>query len=314
MNIVVGDVGGTNNLLGVFDTEKNKITDIRKENTGDIESFPKLINDYIQEFESEKNSISGICVAGAGPLKKGKIELSHVDISINAEELREVSGLDQVLVINDFSALSRSTQLIDKKDFQQINSGSRSGKKAFVGAGTGLGKSLLVENKVISSEGGQADIVIRNQKELELIEYIKDQKGLDRPIEYEDVVSGRGLEAVYDFLQRKKYKDSPSKLTAPEISDRKDSDQCCRETFNLFIRFYGRCCKNYVLDVLADELYIAGGIALKNSEEFNGLFLEEFFDVNQELKDTIKDMPVKIIKDPHAGLKGAAKSFMEEFK
>ncbi len=74
----------------------------------------------------------------------------------------------------------------------------------------------------------------------------------------------------------------------------------------LFAKFYARCAKNFVLDCLATGgLYIAGGIAPKNTESFmEKEFLDEFTCAYQR-SHVLENIPIYIIVNYDVGLYGA---------
>jgi glucokinase len=175
----------------------------------------------------------------------------------------------------------------------------------------------------IASEGGHADLPIYNDFEFKLVNYIKNLRGISQPITYEEVLSGRGLEAIYLFL-RNITKTPDNKYTteidnsnniAALISKYKDIDETCKETFRIFTRFYGRCAKNYALDTLAmGGLYIAGGIAAKNHEIFNSKeFLEEF-ENGYRREDILKKISIFVVVNYDVSLYGACFAAMLQSK
>jgi len=82
--------------------------------------------------------------------------------------------------------------------------------KALIGAGTGLGKSILIYDKhfkiyvPIPSEGGHGDFPIQNDFEIKLTKFIKEFRGISQPITYEELLSGRGYSnSTLQFILKK---------------------------------------------------------------------------------------------------------------
>ena len=183
-----------------------------------------------------------------------------------------------------------------------------------------MGKSILIynkENKIyypIPSEGGHADFPIYNNFEFELIDYLKNLRSISNPLTYEEVLSGRGLEGIYSFIiQEQDYKQNvivreieKSNNKANLISKYKETDKNCEKAFKIFTKFYGRCAKNFLLDTMAlGGLYIAGGIASKNSDIFNySEFLKEFDNAFRR-SDLLKNVPIKVITNYDVSLYGS---------
>jgi glucokinase len=197
--------------------------------------------------------------------------------------------------------------------------------KAIIGAGTGLGKSILTYDEHFNayipnpSEGGHGDFPAQSEFELELIDYVKKLRGISEPLIYEELLSGRGIENIYLFLKDTQgLNDSQftneinnSTDKAYLISKYKNQDETCEKTFNLFTKFYARCAKNFVLDSLArGGLFIAGGIAAKNKEIFtSNEFFQEFENVSS-YSDIMKKIPIYVIVNYDVSLYGACYAAM----
>ena len=216
-----------------------------------------------------------------------------------------------------------------KKDLHVIKAKKARSKstKAVIGAGTGLGKSILAFDENIkahiplASEGGHSEFPVQDKFEIGLTKFIKEKMGISEPISYEEVLSGRGLENIYYYLRKKqghlktiytrKIDDSPDKAEA--ISKYKTVDETCQEAFRLFAKFYGRCAKNFVLDSMAlGGLYIAGGIAAKNKEIFESKdFIEEFENAYRR-GEILREIPVYVIVNYDVSLLGACFAAMHK--
>ena len=199
--------------------------------------------------------------------------------------------------------------------------------KAIIGAGTGLGKSILTYDDhfdayiPIPSEGGHSDLPIENDFEFQLVEFVKKLRGISQPLSYEEVLSGRGLESIYLFLRNSnRFKETQytqeidnSMDKTPLISKNRKLDETCKEVFRLFTRFYARCAKNFVLDTLSrGGLYIAGGIAAKNLDIFSTEeFINEFENAFNR-SDLLKEIPINVITNYNVSLYGACYAAMYE--
>ena len=129
-------------------------------------------------------------------------------------------------------------------------------------------------------------------------------------ITYEDVLSGRGLERLYHYLHQTAFRHEtlPERLTAIEIAATRKENRCSEAAMELFVRLLGRCCRNFVLETKATGgLYVAGGIAARNSGSLGREFLDELSRHPHHLyRELLERVPVSVIIDTNAGLKGAA--------
>jgi glucokinase len=211
--------------------------------------------------------------------------------------------------MNDFEAIGYGINLLKKKDFliinKKISNKIKNQTKAVIGAGTGLGKAILNYDECfncyvpIASEGGHADFPVYDLEELKLINFIKKIKKINQ-VSWEDLLSGKGLESIYFYLKK-------NKKSAEEISKHRKTDKTYKKTFELFTRFYARAVKNFTLETLAlGGVYIAGGIAAKNSDIFKSqTFLKEYKN-NYKLKNVLVNIPVYVILNQNIGLYGSA--------
>jgi len=302
---LAGDIGGTNTNLCIAGIRRNKpeLLFSMHFKSAELRSLLPAVEEIIK-YAKEKHCISvrNCCFGVAGPVSGDYARTVNLKWDVDAKALSRKTGL-KIMLINDFQAIGYGINLISKKDLFAVRNGKGYGNKAVLGAGTGLGKSILFFDGKryipMPSEGGHEDFPCQNEFELKLAEFIRKKKKI-KQINYEELVSGRGLEIIYEFLSKKK-------ANAKEISKNRAKDRLCRESFKLFVKFYARCAKNFVLDSLATGgLYIAGGIAAKNKEIFKSKeFIKEFENVDR-LSGVLAKVPVYVITNYDIGMIGAS--------
>ncbi len=335
------DLGGTNTKIAVAGVKKNNVELIFSLffKSSEIIYFSYALLECMNIAKAKFDiNLSAGCISAAGVVSEDEkyVSLTNQKMKINIDELIKKTGLKSVLLLNDFEAVGYGINLLDFQNEKEIYTIRNNLKniaykktRAVIGAGTGLGKSILVFNEEnnfynpISSEGGHSDFPIYNDFERELTSYIKNKRNIVEPLTYDELLSGRGIEIIYQFLREK----NPNKITkytkeidaskdkTPLIAQYKNLDETCKEVFNIFTIFYARCAKNFVLDSLAmSGLFIAGGIAVKNKEIFNSKgFLDEFENVYQ-YSNFIKKIPIFVILDENIGLKGACFAAMKKLR
>ncbi len=323
--VLGGDIGGTKTRLGIAGVKKKKpvLLFSAEINTREIKSFPLFVNEVL-EYAKEKYNISPkrACFGVAGPVpeKRNRCKLTNLKLNVNVKRILKKTSLGSLFLINDFEAIGYGVNLLSRKDIIKMKPGKKitGATKAVIGAGTGLGKCILVFNREydiylpVTSEGGHVDFPVKDKNELELMEFIKKFRNLAGYVSYEDVLSGNGIEALYYFFKKSFKKDKHiSEIEKSEdipaaVSKYRKRSGLCREVFRLYAKFYGRCAKNFVLETLArGGLYIAGGIAQKNTDIFRSQeFLKEF-ETSETHRKILKAVPVYIITDENIGLKGA---------
>lgn len=304
--ILVGDIGGTKANLGLFDGKKVLFKE--EYPTPKIHDFNRHVQLYLDDAKKQGFEPKEATIAVSGPVTylhdRAKVRMSNAKLVISEEELEKETSLEEVTIINDFEAIGYATNDLARKERKILRVGrSVKGPRIVIGAGTGLGKALLIYDKKeqkyypIRSELAQTDLPIHNEEELALANFIRELEKI-RVVTYEDVLSGKGLERLYLYYSHKH-------LPAERIMDRKDAPT--RDAIADFIKFYARAFRNEIVDDYATGgIYIAGGMAAAHPEIFKGAFLKELAKHDKkEYRDLLCEVPITIITDYDVSLKGA---------
>jgi|ETNmetMinimDraft_2_1059921.scaffolds.fasta_scaffold03276_2 glucokinase len=293
MALLVGDIGGTNARFGIYDHGLKKVRSMCTPCSSD---FISLLKEYLTSV-----SATQCCLAVAGPVVRNRVEMTNADLVVDAHEIMRRTGLKDVVLLNDFASLGFGVNLLRDRDVHVIQKGVqvRHGTKAVMGAGTGLGKSILTYSSgryvPLASEGGHADLVLDHSKIRAFL-----MKRKKRELVYEDVLSGKGLSLIFEFFSGKK-------VDASEVfSFRKSA--AGKKTVALFVSVYARACRNFALETLCTGgLYLAGGIAVKHPWLFGADFKKEFR--RGPLQKTLRSIPIYLIRNEHVGLLGASVAY-----
>ena len=258
--VLGADVGGTNTNIAIAGIKNLKPSLLFSLNfkTQKLESMIPPIKKtlaYAQKKYKIKVGLACFGVAGAVTYKDS-IKLTNVNFNIDKDELIKKTPLETISIINDFQALGYGLNLLDtknKKDIFEVRKGNSQmhplfSTKALLGAGTGLGKSILVYDKNLDiyvpfpSEGGHGDFPPQNDFEMQLVQFIKKFIAISQPLTYEELLSGRGIENIYLFLKNsqrfgatdytKEINEVAEKVSL--ISKYKELDETCKEVFRLF--------------------------------------------------------------------------------
>lgn len=330
--VLGGDVGGTNTNIAVAGVREGKAALLYSAHfeSRSLSSLLPAIREAL-DYGREKYGIEvGRGVVGvAGPVTDPRrAKSTNLPWTVDAGEIKRELGFEEFRIENDFMILGRGIESLKEGDLFSAKGGDPAfgDGRAVIGAGTGLGKAILVYDgeryRPIPSEGGHADFPIQDQFDLDLSDFIRGWR--DTPASYEDLLSGRGIEVIYDFLRAKRggtektgrtektgeIEDSVDRAAA--ISKYRTTDPLCRETFAVYARCFGRCAKNFVLEALATGgLYIAGGIAAKNREVFvMPEFSTEFLNAEKQ-GQILERTPVYVITNYDVSLYGACNAAVD---
>lgn len=330
--ILAADIGGTNSNFGIFRYHKDNLELLFSMHfkSKTIEKFTDVVVDLLAYVQQEYGIwIKHSCFAGAGIVSEQRdlCMLTNLNLTIDASEILNTTELECATIANDFEIIGYGLDLIGPNSLVKIKDGTtrRTGARAILGAGTGLGKCILHWHESqgrslpMASEGGHADFAAQNQLELDLITFITTTEQRTHTISWEDVLSGNGIKRMYQFFKSRNGTDKANhalEKTGPhpdEIFASRNLDTHAHHTFELYTKIYARCAKNLALDALAlAGVYIAGGIAAKNLELFEQeAFVEEFLNCEKHA-GMLASIPVYVITDYNVSLYGAARFMVLE--
>src|SRR3989339_12180 len=331
--VLGGDIGGTNINFAIAGITKKRDVDLLATLHFKTSEHASLVKPITRALDEEKSRFdisphwAAIGVAGAISDQNKPIRMTNAKLVIRRRELLAKTQLQKLRILNDFEIIGHAVNVpaLQKGGIRAIRSvkgkHTKNAVKAIIGAGTGLGKSILLFDEChmahvpIKSEGGHAEFPAQSAEELALLHFIKKRRSIKGPVEWEDLVSGRGIAGIYAYLRQKrkhiatvatKAIDSARAGKPALISLYRKKDRLCREAFELFASYYARCARNFALETLCySGLYIAGGIAAKNSDLFLSRRFVEEFQASDTLAQELRKIPLFLITNYSQSLYGA---------
>jgi len=289
MAVLAADIGGTTTTVALVTGKK--LAHIEQAPTASIRDLGVFLKAYL---EKHKVVVRFISIAAAGPVLGNTVALTNTKLTIDAKKL-STALKKRTILLNDFVAAGMAVPLLTKKDLLLIQPGSAEPRNVtLLGVGTGLGKALVLtrEKIVVASEGGHCDLPLLHD-ELELGRFLTDKDGV---LEYESVLSGRGIEHVYEYY---------AMLHKSAVDVMAADDDASRATKEFFVKVLARAAKNYVLETRADAIYLTGGVVRKNAQFIKERFLDELHCVRSTHDGFVKGIRIAIILHKNIGLLGA---------
>lgn len=317
--ILVADIGGTHARLGLVEGREDEPVIVQSATFPSREFF--RFEDILEQFfASRSQRVSGACLAVAGPVRGDQVRTTNLSWNIDSASIQSQLKCDWVRLINDLEAVAWAIPSLGPHSLAVLNAGEpQPGNQAVISAGTGLGEAFLfwdgTAHHPSPSEGSHADFAGRSDLEMELGKYLRLRFG---HVSYERVVSGEGLQNIYQFLRERGRRAEPawllvemaSKDPAAVISEAalNGKSQTAILALDLFVSIYGAEAGNLALKTMAvGGVFLAGGIApaiLPRLQQ--GPFLAAFADKGR-FTEMMRRIPVRVILDPLAGLRGAAR-------
>ncbi|MDR2893736.1 MAG: glucokinase [Deltaproteobacteria bacterium] len=336
--------------------------------TPDHGNFGQLLNS-LREAKSpggfslldEGFNLIGASLAVPGPVRDDVCQAPNIHWPLGAQDA--CAALDcKTLLLNDFAAQGLACLFPAVQGLRPVLPGQpqRASPKIILGAGTGLGKAIILPGsasfcrdaasdivfasgrvgedytpvgknspalpddksrhyptncklrdhhdlsaRILPSEGGHSLFPFRGEEEAAFEAFLRKVSGR-REVIGDMVVTGYGLAALYAFHSEKQ-----KLLPPPEVTPRLAG---CPAALEWLARFYGRACRNMLLETLA-----LGGVVLSGGmiSHVPGLLGHPAFEAEFRSCETqahlLSQVPVWWASNPDCGLWGAAIHGLEHF-
>jgi glucokinase len=313
---LIADIGGTNIRLALADKSL-------KENYKDIETyqcakFDSLVDVLALYIESKQLSgfVINACLAIACPVDNDLISMTNLPWQFSQTDLKAQLKLNNLTLINDYTAIAMAIPLLSYEQKIKVGGGEMIENKpiSVCGPGTGLGVANLVPVSVaginqwhcIGGEGGHVDFAPVDEQEISVLRYLNTIK---QRVSYEQLLSGYGIEQIYQALLHSENSAQKTNLTAQEISKKAIDNTCpiCHQTLLIFCRSLGSFAGNLALIMNSlGGVYIAGGIVPRFINFLKASQFRERFESKGRLSHITLQAPTYVITEPQPGLLGAA--------
>ena len=316
--LLAGDVGGTKTLLGLFARRDNRPApvEVRAYRTVDFSDLGALARRFLDDVGMSAGEIEAASFGVAGPVNGTRAHLTNVPWIVDVTAITQQLRIPRAHLLNDLEALAWSVPVLHDVEVEVLRQGELdpSGNAALIAAGTGLGVALLpwAGGRLVprASEGGHADYAPRTAEEQKLHDALTREYGRT---DVERVVSGPGIAHIHRILhshQCESLTPFPSADDLPAAISRAALDRgcpSCVRTLEVFVSAYGAAAGNLALIVMATGgVYLGGGIAPRILPALRWpMFLEAFLS-KTPMEALIGRIPLKVIRNPEAGLLGAA--------
>jgi glucokinase len=324
--ILAGDVGGTKVHLALYNFADGKLQPVR-DHKFPAQEFATL-DEVVDKFltgdpgkDGKRSEITAACLGCPGPVRDGRLKLTNLPWTLDTRDLQRSLSIEHIFLINDLEANGYGIPELKPEAIFTLHAGDTAavGHRGLIAAGTGLGEALLIwdgkRHRPVPSEGGHCDFAARTDREIALLQYLRET--LQGRVSWERVVSGLGIKNIYAFLRDVEKLEEPDWLRERMATEDPNavigkcaedgSSSLCFETMKMFVSAYGAEAGNIALKVLAmGGVYLGGGIAPKTLKTLqDGGFSQAFLDKGR-MSPLLESIPVRVILDDTCALLGAA--------
>ncbi|MBL4765713.1 MAG: glucokinase [Colwellia sp.] len=313
---LIADIGGTNIRLALADKScKTNYKEIETYRCADFANLIDIIALYI-----DKKQLNGLvinaCLAIACPVDNDLISMTNLPWQFSQTDLKSQLKLNSLTLINDYTAIAMAIPLLDDEQKVKIGGGEMVANKpiSVCGPGTGLGVANLIPVSTsgvsqwhcVSGEGGHVDFAPVGEQEIAVLRYLNTIK---KRVSYEQLLSGYGIEQIYQALVNKGDGEQQPHLSAQEISKQGIENTCpfCHQTLLIFCQTLGSFAGNLALIMNSQGgVYIAGGIVPRFIDFLKESKFRERFETKGRLSNITLQTPTYVITEQQPGLLGAA--------
>ena len=305
---LVGDIGGTNARFALW--RGQRLDAVRVLRTADYAGPEDAVRAYLQAIGQDVSELDVVCLACAGPVSGDEFVFTNNRWRLGRQAFRESLGLDELLLINDFSAMALGITRVPEGELLTVCEGAADPERVrlVIGPGTGLGVAGLLSReeggwRVLPSEGGHACLPVGNPREAALWAQFNEHYA---HVSAEAVLSGNGLLALYRASCRldgvAPQLHEPAEITAAALT----GDSQAVQVLEQFCCWLGRVAGDAVLTLGArGGVYLAGGMLPRFVDFFlRSGFLQSFRDKGR-MSRYFDGIPVWLVTAEYPGLLGA---------
>ncbi|HEX4481265.1 MAG TPA: glucokinase [Rudaea sp.] len=318
--LIAADVGGTYARIGLVNIGSGapQVSTFERYRCSDFSDLSSIFQRFLGDHGSDGHARARRgAIAIAGYVLDDAIINNNLPWRVSLSQIRRALDLDDLQVINDFTAIAYATNSVAARDVTPIaaTSAPLEGPVLVVGPGTGLGAAVRIPTArstvILSTEAGQSALTASTDLEIEILRMLlRDTTHV--PVEH--VLSGPGLANLYAVLGTLRGMQARS-LTPREIAESAidGSDALAVEALHVFCGWLGSVVGNLVLVYGAQGgVHLAGGI-LPQITDFllRSDFAARFRDKGQ-MRDVLERVPVHLIEHGQLGVIGAAQWYLEQ--
>jgi len=326
MFVLAADIGGTCARFRLLEaTQHGRRTHHEAElPSGEFPGLSETVEHYLSQLSrAERADIEGAWLGVAGPVQNKRVRFTNLPWIAEADTLCAQLGLREVHLINDLEALAHAIPTLQNHQLMTLQPGTAgaAGPRVVIAVGTGLGVAALVRNSTghysFASEGGHADFAPCNETQLELLHHLKARF---EHVSYERVLSGNGLNSLYQFqlLKGERQADvQATPLSPPQIVEAADygTDPEALAAIETFVETLGAFAGNVALQWLATGgLYLTGGVATQLHPYLTGPSFSAAFQNKGRMREMMTRIPVSLIMERHAGLEGISEMAVKRYR
>ena len=262
MTLLVGDIGGTNARFAILEDGRIGESQVLKN-----DAFPSLaaaLSAYLAEHVLTRPERA--CLAIAGPIIGDRVKLTNRGWDFSIEAMRQETGLDELIILNDFEALALACPVLPEDGLVAIGPKGHAvpgAPVAVLGPGTGMGVAGAIQGRgrwiAVPGEGGHVELGTSDPRLRPALEVAYRRR--DR-VSTEHWLCGPGLLRMAADLAEAEARTPPGWTSPAElVRDASAGDGFARDVIALFLGQFASFAGDVALTLGArGGIYLGGGV------------------------------------------------------
>lgn len=318
--VLLADIGGTNTRVALAEGTAVRHDSIRRFPNADYRARGQDIAHVLRDYLAQTGAtVTGVCVAAAGPVQDGIATMTNLDWVMDAAKLSGATGATRVAILNDLQAQGQALGHIPAENLRTVIDGPVKPGAAMlvVGLGTGVNAAPVHPaapetsggRVVPASECGHVTMPVRNDEDFRLARFIEARLAAGNEVPHagvEEVLAGRGLANLHAFAAAEA--GHPATLTSAEVLKALAAgDAIAAHAARLYVHILGQTLADLALIHLPyGGIYLIGGMSRAMTPSFAALNLTGAFREARRVDLLLKDFSVTVVEDDYAALTGCA--------
>lgn len=296
MSCLLVDLGGTSCRVGLSDGTGLRPETARSFAKTDFASLSDLLTTYLDT--QRPGPITALCAGVAGPVRNGTAQLTNHAWHIEANTLARATGAARVHLMNDLQAQAHALDDLDPDSLTPLVPGTPDpdGPRMVLGLGTGCNIAVAhrVDGRLFVPPSETGHTTLPDAPGFRALYDALRGEAAHLPLEA--ALSGPGLTRLHRFH-------SGQTLAPAEIIALKP-----RKTLQAFVSLLGLAASNLCLSHMATGgLFLIGGTARAVAPQLVPLGFADTFHPRGPYSDILAAIPVTLIADDNAALRGCAR-------
>ncbi|WP_103333507.1 ROK family protein [Pseudotabrizicola formosa] len=312
---LLADIGGTNTRVALADGARVLPESVARFANAEYQARGQDIGDILADYlKTSGETVSGVCVAAAGPVQDGVAQMTNLHWVIDAAKLRAATGAARTAILNDLQAQGQALGHIAPEKLRPVTQGPKApGAMLVVGLGTGVNAAPVhgsgAARIVPPSECGHVNMPVRCDEDLALMRFVQDRLAARGEVAHcgvEEVLSGRGLVTLHAFAAAQARVAAAS--SSAEVFDALEAgDPTATHAARLYTRILAQTLADLALIHLPYAgIYLIGGMARAMTPYFEPLGLTGAFRETRRVDLLENDFSITVVEDDFAALTGCA--------